>query len=299
MSFALVILLGLISLCPAIVTVDGPLPHYLIPFLLAAGLIIVSVKLPEGEAQHLAKVILRPLVLFAAFPAALMILQLLPLPFLANPVWTSVSPGFPRGITGSISVDIGATAIALARYLSAVGMVVLAAAVAVNRERAKSVLIGATAAAILISFAMLLHDFFGYNILVMREEALDSACVGVTLSLSCGLLVVERHETRRSVNDQTRRKFQAALVASLIGFVICASAIAMAKSGSLTFAASAGVLTFVSVSAIRRWSLGPVGAAAIGITAIVIAASLVTVAARDPDPRFAFVKKDAASVELT
>lgn len=299
MSFALAILLGLVSLCPAIVTVDAPLPYYLIPFLLAAGLMITSVKLPEGEAQHLAKVISRPVVLLAAFPVALIILQLLPLSFLANPVWTSVSPGFPHGISGSISVDIGATAIALVRYLSTVGMVMLAAGVAVNRERAKSVLIGATAAAILISFAMLLHDFFGLNILAMREQALDSACLGVTLSLSCGLLVLERHETRRTVNDQTRRKFLTGMVASLIGFVICASAVGMAKSGSLIFAAGAGVLTFVSVTAIRRWSLGPVGAGAIGITAIVIAASLVTVAASDPDPRFAFVKKDSAAVELT
>ena len=32
----------------------------------------------------------------AAFPAVLMIIQILPLPFLANPVWTSVSPGFRK-----------------------------------------------------------------------------------------------------------------------------------------------------------------------------------------------------------
>ena len=229
-----------------------------------------------------------------------MILQMLPLPFLANPVWTSVSPGFPRGITGSISVDIGATAIALVRYLSAVGMVVLAAAVAINRERAESVLIGATAATVFISFAMLLHDLFGFNILAMREEALDCACLGVTLSAALRPPRFERHETRRSVNDQNPKEISAfALVACLIGFVICASAVAMARSGSLTFAAGSGFLTFVAVAAIRRWALGRLGAAAIGVTAAVIAAALVTVAASDPDPRFAFVKKDAASVELT
>ena len=61
----------------------------------------------------------------------------------------------------------------LVRYLSAAGMVLLAAAVAINRERAKSVLIGVTAATVLISFISLLHDLFGFNILAMREEALD------------------------------------------------------------------------------------------------------------------------------
>src|SRR5208282_4341932 len=46
-------------------------------------------------------------------------------------------------------------------------------------------------------------------------------------------------------------------------------------------------------------ALGRLGAAAIGMTAAVIAIALVTVAASDPDPRFAFVKKDATTIELS
>jgi hypothetical protein len=299
MSAALVILLGLLSLCPAIITVDGPVLPYLIPFMLAAGLILVSVKLAAGEAQHLSNVVSRPFVLAAAFPAVLMIIQILPLPFLANPVWMSVSPGFRHGITGSISVDVGATAIAFVRYLSAAGMVLLAAAVAINRERAESVLFGATAAAVFISFASLLHDLFGFNIITMREEALDCACLGVTLTAACALLVFERHETRRTNTGRTQRKFFLSAVACVTGFVICAVAVAVARSGSLIFAAGSGLLTFAAVAAIRRWALGRLGAVAIGGTAAVIAVALVTIAASDPDPRFAFVKKDPASVELT
>jgi hypothetical protein len=123
----------LISLCPAVITLDGAVLSSFIPLLVSAGLIVVSVKLPEGEAQHLLTVVSRPFVVIAAFPAVLMIVQILPLQFLANPIWTSVNAGFPRGITGSVSVDTGATAIALARYLSVVGAVVLAAAVASDR----------------------------------------------------------------------------------------------------------------------------------------------------------------------
>jgi hypothetical protein len=183
-------------------------------------------------------------------------------------------------------------------------MVLLAAAVAINRERAESVLIGTTAAAVLISFACLVQDLFlqnlfGINILAHREQAFDFACLGVTLAAACGLLVFERHETRRSDNSQTRNKFHILTVACVTGFVICAGAVAETRSGSLIFAAGSGFLTFGAVVAIRRWALGRLGAAAIGVTAAVIAAALVTVAASDPDPRFAFVKKDAASVELT
>ncbi|TPV99836.1 MAG: hypothetical protein USCAAHI_00703 [Beijerinckiaceae bacterium] len=299
MSAALAILLGLLSLCPAIVTVDGPFLPCLIPFMLAAGLILVSANLAPGEAQHLSNVVSRPFVLVAAFPAVLMILQILPIPFLANPVWTSVSPGFRHGIAGSISVDVGATALALVRYLSAVGVVLLAAAVATNRERAESVLFGVTGATVLISFASLLHNLFGFNVITMRDEAFDCACLGVTLTAACALLVFERHETRRINTGQIRKKYFLSSVACLTGFIICASAIAVARSGSLIFAAGSGFLTFAAVAAIRRWALGRLGAAAIGVTAAVIAAALVTVAASDPDPRFAFVKKDVASVELT
>jgi hypothetical protein len=299
MPSALIILLGLLGLCPAIVTVGGPALPYLILLLLAPGLILVSLKLGPGEAEHMSKIVSRPFLLAAAFPAVLMIIQILPLPFLANPVWTSVSPGFRHGITGSISVDVGATSIALVRYLSAVGMVLLAAAVAVNRERAESILIGATAATVFISFACLLHDLFGLNVVVALDEARDCACLGVILSAACAILVFERHETRRSNSSQARKKFSVSMGACLTAFVFCAGAVAATRSGSLAFAAGSGLLTFIAVAAIRRWALGRLGAAAIGITAAVVAAALVTVAAGDPDPRFAFVKKDPVSIELT
>jgi len=304
MSSAHFILLGLIGLCPVIVTVDGPLLPYLVPFLLASGLILVSVKLPAREAQHMSEVVSRPYVLGAAIPAVLMIIQILPLPFLANPVWTSVSPGFRNGIIGSISVDVGATAIALVNYLSAVGMLLLTAAVAINRNRAESILIGTTAAVVFIAFACLvqdlfLRDLFGINILAHREQVLDITCLGLTLSAACGLLVLERHETRGAHNVLAKRKYLLSSVACLTGFVICASTIAVTRSGSLTFSSGSGLITFVAIAAIRRWALGRLGAAAIGMTAAVIAIALVTVAACDPDPRFAFVKKDATTIELS
>jgi len=304
MPTALIILLCLLSLCPIIITADGPLLLPFIPLLLSGGLIIVSKKLPPGEMQHLNSVFSRPLIIGAAIPAGWMIVQMLPLPFLANPIWTSVSPGLPRGVTGSISVDIGATALALVHYLSAAGMLLFAAAVTVNRERAETILISATAAAALVSVACLVQDlfvegYFGINILAHREQAFDIACLGVILSAACGLFVFERHETRGVGTRGARRKFLLALAACLVSFVLCAGAIAVTRAGSLIFAAGSGFLTFIAVAAIRRWALGRLGAAAISVTAAVIAIALVTVAASDPDPRFAFVKKSRASIELT
>jgi len=299
MTSALVILLGLLGLCPVMIAMDGPLPPYLVPLLIAAGLILVSVELAAGEAQHLSKLVSSPLVLAAAFPPALMVIQMLPLPFVANPVWMSVSPGFPHGVAGSISVDIGATALTLMRYLTAAGMVLLAATVTIKRERAESVLLGTTVAVVAISLIGLFHNLFGFGTPAMHEEVVDCACLGVTLSSACALFVYERYETRRFSSGRSQEKFVFSLVACLIGFVICASTIAVTRSGSLIFAAGSGFFIFCAVAAIRRWALGRLGAAAIGVTAAVVAAALVTVAASDPDPRFAFVAKDTASFELT
>jgi tryptophan-rich sensory protein len=299
MSFALYIVLGLLGLCPAVITLDGAVISSFIPLLVSAGLIVVAIKLPQSEAQHLARVFPRPLVVIAAVPALLMLVQMLPLQFLANPVWTSVSAAFPRGITGSISVDIGATAISLSRYLSVVGAVVLSAAVSTDRSRAEVVLAGGLASIVLVSLAFLSQDMTSARFSVNREEALDCACLGVTLASACGILVFERYERRRYKPNQNPKNFMFGALLSVIAFLICAGAVAVTRSGPVAFAAVSGLLTFWASVVIRRFRLGRFGAAAIGVTAVTIAATLVAVAATDSDPRFAFVKNGTTVAEIT
>jgi hypothetical protein len=299
MSVALFIILGLLSLCPAVITVDWAVLSSCIPLLVSAGLIVLAVKLPQSEAQHLATVFSRPFVVVVAVPVALMIAQMLPLQFLANPVWTSVSAGFPHGITGSISVDTGATAISLSRYLSVVGTVVISAAVSTDRLRAKMVLTGVLASIVLISLAFLNHELIHSRLSVNRGEALDCACLGVTLASACGILIFERFERRRYKPNQNRKKFLFGALLCLMAFLICAGAVAVTRSGPLSFAAVSGFLTFCASVVIRRFNLGRFGAVTIGITAVIIGAALVKILATDSDPRFAFVKKNAAAVEIT
>jgi hypothetical protein len=219
---------------------------------------------------------------------------------LANPIWASLAPGFRNGVHGAISIDIGATAIALVRYLSIVGVVLLTATLTINRDRAESVLVSLTAATVLIALAVACSDLFGVNLVTDREEARDCACLGLILSAACGYLVFERNETRRSKSGRREPDFVLALGASLAAFLVCAIAIALARSGSLIFAASCGFGAFAAVILVRRLDLGRWGAAAIGLTASVIAIALVSGAAgSSSDPRLAFVKRDAASIELT
>ncbi len=310
MFIALGALLGLISLCPATLIIDGPILPALTLLFVALGLVFVSIRMPPGEARRFGK-LSKPFVIGAAIPAIWILLQLLPLPLssalpwakiseLAHPVWPSVAAGFPHGVSGSVSVDIGATAMALARYLSFVGVALLATAVTLNRDRAEAVLVGLTVVTVLIAVVVAISEIFGMGGLAAREEALDCACLGVIFSAACIMLVYERHETRGAKPGQSPSKFRFSALASLSAFLICTIAVVAARSGSLIFAASCGLVMFGAVILVRRLDLGRWGAGAIGVTASVIALALVTGAAgNSSDPRLAFVKKDAASLELT
>ena len=151
----------------------------------------------------------------------------------------------------------------------------------------------------MISLASLYHDLVSPRFHVNRGEALDSACVGVTLAAACGIFVFERYERRRYKPNQNQKKFLFWGLICLTAFVTCAGAVAVTRSGPLTFAAAAGFLTFGANVVIRRFNLGRFGAAAIGITAVIIGATLVKIMATDSDPRFAFARKAEAAVEIT
>jgi Co/Zn/Cd efflux system component len=300
MFVALGFLLGLVALASlTLVSDSGALP-LLLPFLAAGGIFAIALKLPPFEAQRFGALV-RPLVIGAAIPALLMLLQMAPVPAgLAHPVWASVGAGFSIPVGGSISVDIGATALALLQYLTLVGAMLLAAAVTINRDRAEILLVALTAATVAISLAQLAIESFGAPRPAASEEALDCACLGVTLATACALLVFERHETRRAKLGLRDAKFIYPMLASLAALIICAAAIGAARSGSLIFAACCGLGMFCAVFLVRRLNLGRWGAGAIGLTASVIVIALVSGAAgTNSDPRLAFVRKEPMTLELT
>jgi hypothetical protein len=303
MFIALGFLLGLIALASLTLFADGGVLPLLLPFLAAGGIFAVALELPPFEAQRFGALV-RPLVIGAAIPALFMLVQMTPLPSflsgLAHPVWASVRAGFSSPVAESVSVDIGATALALLRYLTLIGAMLLAAAVTINRDRAEILLVALTAAATAISLAQFAIENFGAPRPAASEEALDCACLGVTLAAACALLVFERHETRRAKLGLRDAKFVYPMLASLAALLICAAAIGAARSGSLIFAACCGLGMFCAVFLVRRLNLGRWGAGAIGLTASVIIIALVGGAAgTNSDPRLAFVRKDPVTLELT
>ena len=84
--------------------------------------------------------------------------QMLPLRALAHPIWNSVETALGHPVAGGISVDPGASVIALGQYLSVIAVAFLSAAVAVDRQRAEWILFALTAAVTAIALIMLTYD---------------------------------------------------------------------------------------------------------------------------------------------
>ena len=96
----------------------------------------------------------------AAVPALWVLIQVLPLGAIAHPIWTSLETALGRPVTGSISIDPGASVIALGQYLSLAAIGFVSAAVAVDRHRAEWILFALTGATAAIALILLLHGLF-------------------------------------------------------------------------------------------------------------------------------------------
>src|SRR5262249_32089830 len=167
--------------------------------LVGAALAITVLTLRPGETTFL---ILVSLALFvaAAIPALWMILQILPLHLLAHPIWRSAETELQHSVAGSISVDTGASIIALGHYLTIAAVAFLSAAVTVDRLRAEWIFFALSVATSVIAVIAILHDLLfpdGSLAGTPHEQALDCAALGTIIAAAACIRSFERYETRR------------------------------------------------------------------------------------------------------
>ena len=87
-SYARLILVILICICPFILLLDGAIMHGLVAGLAAVGIGVLALSIRPGETQFLISVI-RPGAALAVVPALWVIFQTLPLRVIAHPIWAS------------------------------------------------------------------------------------------------------------------------------------------------------------------------------------------------------------------
>jgi hypothetical protein len=296
-SIAFTILLLLIFSSLETLIADGPLAHGLVDAAAATALLIAAIAIRPLEGAHLVKSI-RPMLLLMVLPALWMVVQILPMPIsiLAHPIWASARDALNGPVSGHISIDLGDTVIALGRYLSALAIMLTAAVVTIDRQRAEWILLVLAGVATVASLLLIVGWLSGSALLsASRSNGIRAsfealACIGVILAATAADRTIERYETRRTAEQMSLGGFVRMLAASLSALTLCALAVFCAASAPLVFAAVCGVATLAMVVAIRRLGLGRWAASALIIGAVLgagIFAAAHTSASSDPTLWFA------------
>ena len=288
-----VLLISLIAATPVIIFVDVALVDGLVIAVVAMAVALVGLTMRPSEFSYLLT-ILRLTAIFAAVPAICIVLQLLPVKFigLSHPIWDSAAEALGHPVRGTISVDTGATLLALCRYVSVVAIIFLATAVAIDRQQAGWLLTALTIVTTIIAVIVIGHELGAFSLNKnLGTDARDSIALGAVLSTATAIRTFERHETRRRRAEISTAGFTSFLLASLFSFATCWIAISFNATGPLIFAIICGLATLIIVVSIRRLGLGSWGCSAIIATAMVAVISIVVVhlPTRTTDLTLAFV----------
>jgi len=274
MFSAQLVVIILASICPILLFVDGAISHGVLAGFAAVGISLAAFNLRAPEIRFLIRII-RATVILAVVPALWIGIQLLPLPQVANPIWPTAAAALERPLTGTISVDFGATVMALGAFFSAAGLVLLSAFVAVNPHRANALLwalIGSAAAVGLVCLAYdgarflstahlpvrLQGPFFAIvsSLGFSRSEAVDCSTIGAIFATAA--LV-------RAFESKGQRRWTSSLLITLLlaALVTCLLAIGVDANRAVIFAVLYGTGAVVAVASIRRLGIGLWGRAAI------------------------------------
>jgi hypothetical protein len=270
------ILILLIFVAPITIIFNGPVTQGLVTLLAAVAIASAAIQIRPGEAAFWSTIINR-LATVAAIPAVWMLVQVMPLQSVAldHPIWKSASAALGQQLSGSVSIDPGATLLTLTRYLSAAAITFAAAAVAIDRSRAKWVLLALTVTTTLISLLALAADFNMFTLpwhgRSLRAVATESAALGIILALAAAFQALEWRKTRRPEQSDITT-----FVACLFNLVICGVVVFLGAKSQIYFATICGAATLVIIMIIRRFELGPWGIAAIVAVTLLIAVAVVS-----------------------
>jgi hypothetical protein len=270
---------------------------------LALALILTGPTIPPREAQFFGKVIW-PALAFAAFPAAFMIFQILPLPTFAHPAWQSTAGALASPLSGSISLDKGATLLAFCRFCAFGAAVLLSVAGGINRNRAERILVAALVAATAVAALHVLAKpgSFPIGASVARARLHESgdmvfiACFGLFLSLAFAGLAYNA-ELQRPKDERKPDRGIPKWSLSLVSAMICVLALWRSWSVPTVVAVCAGLITIGLIIIARR--LGLLVGGVLAATALIVSMVLIgnNLGRADVDITLRFAGGDTAKLE--
>jgi hypothetical protein len=273
------LLVGLTGISPVLLFVDRPMIHALLVAYAAVAVALVGAFIRPGEAGHLASII-RPVAIIAAIFAVWLLVQVTPLPVKswAHPIWADAEAALGAPIAGSITIDPGATVVAICRYLSAMAILFVAAAVTIDRLRAEQVLFWLVGATTLAAVVHIIHGLFIFDFLDATNNAGISVSttalsgIGLTITAAAVVRAIEHYEVRPAGVRFTNFAVQLSL--PLVAFGICALSLIIFSKILVSVAAAAGLAALAVLVVTRRLGFGPwagdtIAATAIGIVIVI------------------------------
>jgi hypothetical protein len=212
--------------------------------------------------------------LTAAIPALWIAIQSLPLDFLAHPIWKSTAVALHRPIEGAISIDPAASLLALGFYLSLIAIAFVSAAVAIDRQRAETLLFTLMFVSVTISLIVIVQHVFSLDTWrTFSARAVDCVCLGTIIAATNCIYAIERHARRAG----TRAKWSMlqTLITSMGALAICGVACALSANQAIAFATGYGLVCLLCHWIIRRFALGVLGIGGLAGGALGIAVLLV------------------------
>jgi hypothetical protein len=271
-SIPFILLIAMLGLTPITLFADGPVERAIAAAVAAIAAAMVALFMRPGEGSYLANQC-RPWLAVIAVPAIFMVVQALPIPILAHPIWASAAEGLGVPMMGAISIDPGLTVIVLGRYLFAVAVAFVAMAVTIDRGRAQTallVLVGVTAA---VAIAELWVPVTGPAVATIHAMT----ALGVIIAMAATIHVAERLELHRDRSREQRIKYFAAIAGGSIAFLLGAWTLLLRSPRPVVFAAACGVGLMAITAAARRFAVGPritlAGVATALVFAVIIAAN--------------------------
>ena len=208
MSKARLILFLLICASPAILLIDELVAQAIVAGIVAVALVMTARDLRPGETEFFISIVRLPAGLALA-PALWMTIQLLPLGVFVHPIWKSAEKALGHPVAGAISVDLGASVIALGQYLSMIAVAFLAAAIAVDRIRAEWLLFALTAAGTIVALLVLTSEQFPFVVAFIplcgrRPSTARAWGLSRPLPLVCGRLNATQPATQTPIIRRVR-----------------------------------------------------------------------------------------------
>ncbi|WP_420970383.1 hypothetical protein [Bradyrhizobium sp. B120] len=283
---------GFIDASPAIGLVGAPT---------SLGLLASLMAIRPGELSFL-KSVAGSAVAVALAPMLWIIVQMLPLPFWAHPVWKFAGETLDASLSGSITIDTGASLGALLLWLSLLSVMITAAAIAIDARRADVVTRSIAATAVAAALILLLYSdpikaWLGAADVARDETAngfLVVTLIGVPLSLVRALDVGGHADGRTAAQLVRLRRLLAASA------LFCAASACWYGRRGAAIAIAAGIALVLMTFAARKLHLHRWSSAAAAV-AIALIALVTAIANRHPDVALAiaFVHAPAELVQST